>query len=693
MIANIIENMNNYKGTYPERVKALMKNMRNSLANNFAGSESDMTEDPVMRYDYSPYCLKRRVEGTVSGIQQARTRFSDILTAEQIDTMFAFSNSLIMKGGYNYEVDRFNQLALSAAVWILDELVLSGRIEELYPHLPEIREEDYSETIFPIVKHPVYADDLIFSLVYLIRHRNSAKDMVDETTGSLVWGRAKAESDEKSQWNRSAFDSILALLDPDSVQEAVRRFEEKVWEFYRLSFSVMAAVEKRENALIRERDELQNRMSGNIAESIEQKNVLLMPSVKVNALKEVLSEGQDSERRKKEVRRLENEIEKLENVTFTCISLPNDREKLARSLKGVIPSETAESLIAFHVDDPFEAAFALFYLMDANSKIPWLYYGSISVAYTLRDQLPYDTRRELPGKPIKLTNWNSTLYQHRYKGYRFPEQGDALGEPVVREYAKNLSQIVFSNTSSLIPRVVPEQSDLEAYFNDFGEMSKREKEACSLLSYALVAGRLRPDSVQEYQALWAAQQLLEDSCEGSEPLKSLEDDDWLERENERLRSKNKELVAMVSGALASKKENSKQVHLLQRRIELQEKELSDLREAIYILKDGSESEPPADESIRYPHSTSGKIISFGGHETWLKEMRRRLPNVIFVAPSSLPNTDLICRADAVWLQTNCISHADFFRIINIVRHNGIPLRYFSFAGVDKCAEQLVRSFM
>lgn len=241
--------------------------------------------------------------------------------------------------------------------------------------------------------------------------------------------------------------------------------------------------------------------------------------------------------------------------------------------------------------------------------------------------------------------------------------------------------------------MVPGQTDLEAYFNDIGEMSKREKEAYSLLSYALVAGQLRPASVQEYQAMRDAQQLLDDSSEESEPVNSQGDDDRLERENERLRSKNKELVAMMSGALSGEKANSKQIHLLQHQIELQEKELSDLREAVYVLKNGSGSEPPVDESTRYPYLTSGKIISFGGHETWLKEMRRKLPNVIFVAPSSLPNTDLIRGADAVWLQTNCMSHADFFRIINIVRHNGVPLRYFSFAGVEKCSEQLVRSFM
>ena len=418
-------------------------------------------------------------------------------------------------------------------------------------------------------------------------------------------------------------------------------------------------------------------------------NVLVMPTAKGNVFNDILSGGHDFNRRQTEIRRLDNEIDRLKGVTLTCLSLPNDREKTVKSLKGIISIEKAKELIAFHVEDPFEIAFAILYLMDTNSIIPWYYFGSVSVGYTMCDQLPYDARPRIPEKPIKLSGWNSALYQHRYKGYRFKDRTDVLGELVMRDYAKNLSQLVFSNTLSLIPRVVPEQADLTEYFNDLGELSEHEKEAYSLLSYALVAGQLRTDSVHEYQAVQAARQFLEDNQEEI-VLQVNDEDKQLRADNDRLRAKNRELIEMVSGILADHKSESKQVQLLQHQIELQEKELSDLREAVYLLKNNTINEAPADESIRYPYATSGKIVSFGGHDTWLKEMRKKLPNVMFIAPDSLPNIDLIRNADIVWLQTNCLSHADFFRIINIVRQNGIPLRYFSFAGTEKCAEQLVK---
>lgn len=107
--------------------------------------------------------------------------------------------------------------------------------------------------------------------------------------------------------------------------------------------------------------------------------------------------------------------------------------------------------------------------------------------------------------------------------------------------------------------------------------------------------------------------------------------------------------------------------------EAQKRELSDLREAVYCLGNATGGDVPTEEAIQYPYETPGKIISFGGHESWLKEMRGKLPRVMFIPPDSLPNIDLIRNADAVWLQVNCLSHAHFYRIINAVRQNGIPL--------------------
>ncbi len=694
MITDIFNYLRSYKGSYEEKVRALMRVTRNTINNEGPGFELDIQEHPVHRYDYDTYCTKKRIEGTVSGITEARKRLSGILSAAHTDAMFAFSNSLIMKGGYNYDVDRFNWIALSSAIWILDELLLSGKINEIYQYLPILDKEKHEETLCVPVKHPIYDDDLIFALVYLIRHRNTANNIGDSELGSLVWEHQKRDSDEKSLEYRTAFDSIIALLNQDVIKEAVNNYEEKVWEFYRIAFAIMAVVERNESELIEELDDLQKQTTGSATELNKPKNVLLMQKANSTRTDDLFISGKDFERHQAKIQQLQSRIDRLEDVSMIWISLPNDREKLVKSLKGIITNKLSEELISFHVEDPFEAAFALLYLFDTDSIIPWLYYGSISVAYTLCDQLPYDTMLPIPEKPIKLTEWNEALYKHRYKGYRFENITDASGEPVMREYAKNLSQLVFSNTLSLIPRVVPEQTDLAEYFNSFGELTDHEKEAYSLLSYVLVSGQLRTDTVSELQTVQEMKRLIEDELDDLEDEIDFEfevEDTKMKAENDRLRAKNQELIEMVSSMLVSRKNDSKQVQLLKHQIELQEKELSDLRETVYLFENDNYRETQVDETIPYPYAISKKIISFGGHDAWLKEMRRKLPNVMFIAPDSLPNIDLVRHADVVWLQTNCLSHSDFYRIINIVRQNGIPLRYFTNPGPEKCAEQLVKS--
>ena len=59
-----------------------------------------------------------------------------------IDAYFIFTNHLIMKGGYNYAVDRCNNTATAAAIWILDELTLEGKLSELFDILPDFDEDE-----------------------------------------------------------------------------------------------------------------------------------------------------------------------------------------------------------------------------------------------------------------------------------------------------------------------------------------------------------------------------------------------------------------------------------------------------------------------------------------------------------------------------------------------------------------------
>ena len=86
-------------------------------------------------------------------------------------------------------------------------------------------------------------------------------------------------------------------------------------------------------------------------------------------------------------------------------------------------------------------------------------------------------------------------------------------------------------------------------------------------------------------------------------------------------------------------------------------------------------------------------VVFGGHLSWLKAIRPLLPNVRFVEPSAQPNAGLIMNADVIWIQTNAMSHSDFYKIIDVVRKHNIELHYFTYASAEKCAEQFALNDM
>ena len=123
-------------------------------------------------------------------------------------------------------------------------------------------------------------------------------------------------------------------------------------------------------------------------------------------------------------------------------------------------------------------------------------------------------------------------------------------------------------------------------------------------------------------------------------------------------------------------------------------ELSQLREVLYRLKSSEEQpEQLPDTTIELPWQVTRRVLIFGGHETWLKAIRPLLPGARFFEPDSLPDLGVLKSADAVWIQSNALSHKFFYRVIHSARKENIPVRYFGYASARKCAEQLVMDEM
>ena len=107
-------------------------------------------------------------------------------------------------------------------------------------------------------------------------------------------------------------------------------------------------------------------------------------------------------------------------------------------------------------------------------------------------------------------------------------------------------------------------------------------------------------------------------------------------------------------------------------------------------EEGLEVSEGMEQSISFPYQTTKRTVIFGGHHTFLKEIRKKLPGVKYVNISDYAfNVDIIRNADVVWVQTNCISHTQYARILKTVRTYGTQLCYFSCASARKCAVQIV----
>ena len=118
-------------------------------------------------------------------------------------------------------------------------------------------------------------------------------------------------------------------------------------------------------------------------------------------------------------------------------------------------------------------------------------------------------------------------------------------------------------------------------------------------------------------------------------------------------------------------------------------ELADLRELVFNQQNGEYEKDTPDTTITFPYETRHRIVVFGGHDSWLREIRQKLPAVRFVDREASPNADLIRNADVIWIQANSLAHKHYYKIIDIVRKYNKPIRYFAYASATKCAEQVV----
>ena len=269
---------------------------------------------------------------------------------------------------------------------------------------------------------------------------------------------------------------------------------------------------------------------------------------------------------------------------------------------------------------------------------------------------------ELP-KRIKvpeLEDWYGTLYENVREN-----------EPEYRE-CRNLAQIVYELTGSVMPRNLTRYESALTELDYYGINGK--KSLHPLLYCMTMLGELR-HRTHVYQ--------LPEETEDIPENISVEE---LQEKLRALQAENKQLRQAAYEAGRETKELRKKLTASEHAAQADRQELADLRSLVFNRQKDTAEEPTG--KVEFPYTAKSRIVVFGGHDSWAKEIKPRLPNVRFIDRTMLPNAQLIRQADTIWIQTNALSHAFFYKIITEARKYEIPVRYFSFASAEKCAEQL-----
>lgn len=650
--------LDSFSGPYEQKVTQLYQAIK--ICRNKAAPEVSLRQFDA-QYDYTSSFVKKRVAATVSYRLVAHRMLGNIASAARLEDMMAFSNGLILRGGYTTD-DIVASVILASAIWILDQLQIQGCLEEIYPYLPTLDDNDS----FIQVHHPQYDDELIYALIKLIYFRN------EESYGTVDWNLPVLSSAKGKSEPRKAYDAVIAFIDENAIHKVKQEYERKVWEFYRLTFACAVKMQDEEDR---------------IKEEIESLKKTIMHSAPVlmrnpGSLFDI--ENPTTEK----IQNLSYRLEQLQKASwFTEIGLPDSREKTTRIYKDIIDEKTAEDLRGFLVDDPFDAAFALHILLDEDSLLPWLYYGSICVTYTFVDQLPFVNLMADKGAPKLINDINNMLYAHKFKGIRFKGSKDCYREAVERTFGKNLSQILYYSTHTLYPRVADEMLHLESFFEDISIENDNEKALYELLIHLLGSTNKEQESLQAYRLGREIEKIAEENTV-AEPAETTN----LEKAVMTLQGR----VDALSRALYEETRLKKNAIAKSSRLESENerliRELADLRELVFMQQSAESIEPDTEKEIKFPVKTPGHIISFGGHPNWIREMKKLLPNVTFYSPEIVPNKDVIKNADQVWVQTQVISHSAFYRIESALGEN-TRLRYFTSQNVRSCAEKMAKALL
>ena len=683
--------------------------------------------------DFDPIRIKRRTAALLSTVEDLRTRvltlYPELSEGFSVEGDWAQVNAQ-PRTAYDGEED-MSTVTLAIAIWILDWLKECGKLHEATKLLP-VDDGQLDEIFMPPVWDPCHSEELLLGMMALIQNRN--KDCVGKYRDPAVLESERiidrffidlhtAENTHHQDVpSRNRFEAVLALIPTEAKEKATAAFTEKFWEWtdryyqcrriyalqeIQLDRDYKAFYEKAENGA-KAITELRQKAAASAPNMFPlsfsmQPQISGMPSynnLPAGMHSDMMKLAMQLEAGEQKLQQRNDEIE--DHVSDLWFYLRYHSSRSYEESVVTLGKEITDIWADFSIDDPYELCFGFLYLLDNGSDLPWLYFPGTNLFSWIASYLPwtryeydddYDqywdgnideesdngadtTIASLP-KRVKIPdieNWYRMDYINRKEDPKFQQR-------------HNIAQIVYEITGGIMPRKLDRYIPALEELDNYGISGK--KAAHPLLYCMTLLGEGRRQSCDWRMETENLQLLSEDGNAAGETV-SPED---LQAKVIHLQQEVDQLRRALHEAGRESREAKKKQEAADTKIALERQELADLRELVFHQQEGTYSDETPSKEIQFPCHTTQRIVVFGGHDSWAREIKPKLPDVRFVDRTVIPNSQLIRNADVVWIQTNALSHAYYYKIIDEVRRYNIPLRYFSYASATKCAEQILQQDM
>lgn len=598
-------------------------------------------------------------------------------------------------------VESQSHILLAASIWLLDHI----DVEQAYPLLP--KDEALLDDFYSLdVWDPQYAEELLASVQYVLAYRNGEPERTKTGLKRVLTDSPTAAGAQKQDADgRKRFEQLLALLPQEAIDHAVKEFEKLLWQWIDRFYHGLFPLQEELEGLLRQYENVRvqyNDICDRIAEQVktleryrpsrnsrQSRNAVMIPMAptlpQLPTMGLPVNPGSSFLQRdlahQQVTGQLYAKFEKLEALDQSSEELMDKitevSETISRFILRAMRGFDAENpdLAPLPITDAYELCFALLYLIDSGSDLPWIYGAGVGLMQEVSECLPWgivEYREEDDafwddspdqGKKAPIPDWNERRYRRKDDSF-----------------ARSLNQLLYEETGCIMPRDLHLYDRRAKALGKYGLHGKDAVCMLSVMSTLAYARWQRPAVNLDSDPMEAFGDAAGESPEKADAAEA--------------KAENKRLRASLHDAEKAARDARKALEDLKRQAQMEHRELADLREYVFQSEKESEEQkeapPKEDSEALYPYAVRKNLLAFGGHASWTPAIKKLLKgNIRFIDKDYVFDPSIIRQADAVWIQPNALSHKQYYRIIDTARQYKIPVRYFIYASAQKCAGQVI----